>query len=84
MTWPRSFPSRSGVPDAAPSAAQSSGWSRAVGRFSRAREEGVSVNVEFRKLRAGAATSRKGFPAVGPSITSKWSGRVGIRAPRSP
>ncbi|HEY7654642.1 MAG TPA: hypothetical protein VIG07_17635 [Methylomirabilota bacterium] len=42
------------------------------------------MNVEFRKLRAGAATSRKGFPAVGPSITSKWSGRVGIRGPRSP
>ncbi len=71
MTSPRSLPSWTGVPATAPRAAQSSGCSSAVGRFSRARDEGVSVNVELRNVRAGAATRRKGFSGVASSVTAK-------------
>ena len=45
---------------------------------------GVSVKVELRKVRAGAATMRNGLSAVALSITSKWSGRLGISLPRGP
>ena len=63
---------------------QSSGFIIAVGRTSRFCELGVSVKVELRKVRAGAATSRNGFSAVALSITSKWSGSTGISLPRGP
>ena len=78
---PRSLPSGTRSPSTTPSATQSSGFISAVGRRSRASEPGVSVKVELRNVRAGAATSRKGFSAVAWSITSKWSGSLGIFAP---
>ena len=54
---------------ATPMAAQSSGFIIAVGRPSRFCELGVSVKVEFRKVRAGAATSRNGLSSVALSIS---------------
>src|ERR1051325_5546848 len=69
-----------------PFAAASSGWIITVGRFSRAREVGVSLKVELRKLRAGEVASRNGNSAVASSITSQWSGSTGLvdrsRVPR--
>jgi hypothetical protein len=84
MVLPRSLPISSRSPSTAPSAAQSSGFIITVGRTSRFWLLGVSVKVEFRKVRAGAATMRNGLSAVALSITSKWSGSAGISLPRGP
>ena len=50
----------------------------AVGRFSYFLALGVSVKELFRKLRAGAVTSRKGSSSVALSMLFRWSGKAGI------
>src|SRR5471032_951655 len=84
IVLPRSLPTSTLSPSTTPIAAQSSGFIIAVGRTSRFWLDGVSVKVEFRKVRAGAATRRNGLSSVALSITSKWSGSTGISWPRGP
>ena len=64
-------------PSASPSRAASSGWISSGRPPSRFREPGVSVKVELRKLRAGAATRRNGCSGVG-RVDDRRHGPAGV------